>query len=360
MDQAYTKRKPVTILTTTSASLIIPSIFKCMRESPQFEYRIVAVDAEPDGVGAKFSDIYYVVPMGSEGKKYISKILALCHKENVDVILPISDEENLVLSAHKHFFDDAGIKLLCNNHEATKIALRKDLTLEKLESEGYNVPNWSAPKNIQDFDADLKKLGFPNLDVVIKPISARGSRGFRIIKQDFDEFNQICKQKEEVFIKPERIRSLLNQQEDFPPILLMEYLPGQSFSIDIFAENGNPTSIIPHKRVAYRWGFVDRARLIPHSEACSICRDIVKLFNFDNLINIELNENEHGQLRLIEINPRASATLAQNRLAGLNILDMAVASVLEEPMDIPSKFKNVEYTLYWEEAVADLGTTSLC
>jgi len=352
------KRRPVNILITTSASLLVPNIIKCMRESHRFKYRIIGVDAKTDGVGAKFADEYYVVPMGNHGDKYIAAMLDLCCQKRIDILLPISDEENLTLSEHKDVFEHNGVKVLCNNYEATRIALCKDSALEKLENHGIDVPFWNAPKNIDEFDEGLSYLGFPDLDVVIKPVSARGSRGFRIIKEDFDEFHQIYNEKQEIYIKPERIKRLLAEQDNFPAVLLMEYLPGDSYSIDIFAEAGQAKCIVPHKRKAYRWGFVDKAHMVPYQELSSVCHQIVEAFNFDNLLNIELNENTQGEPKLVEINPRASATLAQNRLTGLNILDMAVASALKEPIERIKEFNHMEYILYWEEAVTDLGKKS--
>lgn len=344
-------RPRITILTTTAAGPVVPGIIQSLRESRRFEYRVVGVDAKPGGVGAEFADVYHVVPMGNEGEKYFSAIFELCRREGVDVVLPISDEEVLTLSLYKQFFESIGVGVLCNEYEITRTALRKDYTLEKLESHGIETPGWYAPHNMNLFDKALSSLGFPDSDVVVKPVSARGSRGFRIIKKEFDEFSRIYMEKEEIYIKPDRLRRILAGQRKFPSLLLMEYLPGDSWNVDVFAEKGNARCIVPHKRQGYRWGNVDRALLTPDPEVCSLCRRIVAAFGFDHLINIELNKNSEGRLQLVEINPRASATLAQNRLAGLNLLDMAVAASLGYSVSVPGVFDEGEYILYWSDVM---------
>ena len=50
-------------------------------------YRIVATDVLPASMGFYEADAHYLVPLASE-KNYLKKILEICLKENIQVLIP--------------------------------------------------------------------------------------------------------------------------------------------------------------------------------------------------------------------------------------------------------------------------------
>ena len=73
---------------------------------------------------------------------------------------------------------------------------------------------------------------------MFKPVDQRGGRGFRILNANFDEYDEVTKQKKELFITKERLEKIILEKNFSKNFILMEYLEGEDFNIDVLANNG--------------------------------------------------------------------------------------------------------------------------
>ena len=337
---------PLTILVSTASSIIFPGIADLLRQNKLFNIRVIGMDADEKGGKAGWCDAFYQVPMGSEQEQYIAAVLEICDREEVDLILPISDEECLALSKYMETFVSRNVQVMVNDFKTTALALQKDRALHFLEQKGIDVPSWMRPNSIEKTAAGLEMLGYPDEQVVVKPITARGSRGFWIINEQFDKL-QYLKGRERIYLTKSWLMEILEEAAEFPELILMEYLPGESYSIDILAEDGSMLACMPHKRLGHRWGRLDHAKISPKRTLTEMCAEIVKAFQFDNLVNIELGISKEGNSLLIEINPRASATLALNAYTGIDLMHYAIAMKMGEEIELPlEQPNNVEYAIF--------------
>lgn len=337
--------KKITIIVTCACSIVFPSIVNCLHQNSKYQFYIIGVDVQPKGLGSLLSDCFYQVPLGSDEEAYIKSLIEICQKETVDIILPISDEENLSLSKNIELFREKKIKLLVNEYKITRLAFNKESTLVFLHENNIQTPQWQIAKNINDLDEKIMELGYPEKEVVIKPIMARGSRGFHIIKSDFNEVEQFLS-RDSIFMTKETVLKILSNATDLiPRLLLMEYLPGHSYSVDILADQGKMLACLPHRRIGYRWGRLNWAIIENNQAVLEMCQSLVRIFKFDNLVNIELGYSNNNTPLLIEINPRASATLALNALSGIDILHHAIDLKLQGECNLPNLFHEVEYII---------------
>lgn len=335
----------ITILVTCTCSIVFPGIVDCLHQNSKYQFRIIGVDIQPKGLGSLLSDCFYQVPPGSDEKRYIESLIKICQKEAVDVILPISDEENISLSKNIELFRKINIQLLVNEYEITRLAFNKKLTLSLLDENNIKTPQWRVCRDINDLEEKIMELGYPEKEVVIKPIMARGSRGFHIIKSNFNEVDQFLS-RDSIFMTKASLLQVLSKAGDvIPKLLLMEYLPGHSYSVDILADQGKMLACLPHRRIGYKWGRLNWAIIEKNKAVLEMCQSLVRIFKFDNLVNIELGYSNDNIPLLIEINPRASATLGLNALTGIDILHHAIDLKLQGECNLPSKFQEVEYVI---------------
>lgn len=114
--------------------------------------------------------------------------------------------------------------------------------------------------------------------------------------------------------------------------LLMEYLPGQEYSVDLACADGQLLAAVvrckPLQGVAQT--LVDRPDLSAHAAR------LVHAFQLHGLINVQFKDAADGQARLLEINPRAAGGIAMSCLSGLNLPEIAYrACVFDEPTPVP-------------------------
>ncbi len=114
-------------------------------------------------------------------KKYIFKLLSICKKEGINVLIPYSDFEAKIISEFKTKFVKLGIKTLVNDKSITDIISNKYLTFSILKKKGVQVPKFTLVKNLKQLKRSLTKFNYPELPVVIKPSHSIGGRGVLIL-----------------------------------------------------------------------------------------------------------------------------------------------------------------------------------
>ena len=109
--------KELRVLLTSVGGLVAPRIIQTLRKSAKEDDKrifIVGTDMRKDVVGFYFVDKSYVVHPGtSEG--YIQKIHEICKDENINIIIPASDEELLAISMEREKFVKQGTIPICSN-----------------------------------------------------------------------------------------------------------------------------------------------------------------------------------------------------------------------------------------------------
>lgn len=341
--------KGVNVILTCAGGLESVGKIESLKSIKERDVTVIGTDMIRDTPGSYIADKFYTVPSGTSSK-YVDSMLEISKKENVDVILPASQNEIMSLSKNKTLFEDIGTIIACSEYESIRTASDKGLLYGFLKKSNLPFPKFFNVNNLDEFKQAIHKLGYPDNPVVMKPRISSGSRGFRIIKDGINEKELIISQKpaNNIYIKLCDIERIF-QNGEFPKLVLSEYLPGKEYSIDILAKNGNALIIIPRIRERTMHGISIVGTVEKNNNIESIVRSIVKAFNFDYNINVQLKESESGNLIPYEINPRISGTIAAATGAGANLIYYGVKLALKE--EIPKvKIKyGTKMIRYWKE-----------
>ena len=237
----------IRIILTSTGGLVAPSIIKSLREFFK-EIYIVGVDTTEKAVGFHFADAHYLVPYGNN-PDYASKLLEIAIKEKINFIIPGSDEETLALAKNKEKFESNNIKPLCSDYEKCEIAFNKGKMLEFLKKNKIETPEFRIPTNLKQLLYYAKDLGYPEKKIVLKPNISRGARGFWLLDANFDEEYGLLKDGNRQTTNLDRVSEILSKSKIFPSILLMEYLEGEDFNVEVLAKDGDVFYTIPHVRL---------------------------------------------------------------------------------------------------------------
>ena len=331
----------ICVLLTSVGGLVSAGIIDNLRKIPEVS-KIIGTDTLSDAIGFYMVDKGYVVPNG-ESPEYISVLTNIIEKENVDVVIPCSDEEVLALSKYKEFFRAKNVAIICSSYAITSVAIDKGRMLTFLQGQGVQVPKFYLPLTTDELIQAATELGYPTKAVVVKPRRGRGGRGFRILKEAVD----VLSTRDSHEMKLEWFVDAIHLQ-DHLDVVLMEYLPGEDYSVDVLADNGRILFIVPRKRIKIILGPSRVGEVFWDKEIVNIVELIVDKFKFNSNVNIQLKCSIYPDKNpmIYEINPRISGTIVASAAAGIDLLHYGIrhAFGLDLPLStLPRPIKMIRY-----------------
>lgn len=341
----------ISVIVTSCGGKVIPGIVDCLRSAEGYQFDIVGVDMREGAVGQHFTDSFHTVPHGLD-EDYTDRMLEIAEIEDTDVIVPLSDEEVRTLSAAQSKFRKEGVEILCSDADAVARASDKGEMLEFLDSRGVPVPGFRRPSSLSELDEAVRDLGYPDREVVLKPTTGRGGRGFWIISDEHNTQDLALERRCLQTLPYDQLRSMLADRPSLPPVVAMEYLAGTDYNVDVLVDHGDVIYSMPIERIEPDAGPVEVGRIV-HSDAVdSMVANISNEFSFDLNVNIELaypTTGDEGTPMVYEINPRVSGPIAMHRSAGVNLLVYGVLKCIGEmfPKDLDYKITTVSRC--WQE-----------
>ena len=323
-------------------------IIRCLKENKSFH--ITLADANPDAVGRFLCDDFETIPVASDAS-FITDVLAVCRKKEINIILPLVTKELIPFSKHIKEFEEKGINVLVSPSHSLEIANNKSRLYEFLEWRGIPVPAFRVVESVDQFKTAVEELGYPLKPVCFKPSVSNGSRGFRIVSEQMNELDLLFNYKptSTYLSLPDSIRIL--SSGFFPELLISEYLPGEEYSVDCIAKHGQPVLIVPRLRKRMINGISVEGEFVKDETIISYCIQIITALSLHGNIGIQVKRSAAGQFLILEINPRVQGTISAALGAGVNLPELAVKQELNLPIsskELEVKW-NTKFSRYWNE-----------
>ena len=162
----------------------------------------------------------------------------------------------MLISQHLDKFEEIGVKVLvCPDGDLMAMVDDKAAmyrSLQNQEKEGnfiVTIPSYRIVNNARGFQEAYEELSKDNTKLCIKPVIGEGASGFRIIDDNADTIPFIFSTASSQKISYETAFKILQTQEHFPDLMVLEYLDGYEYSIDCLAEaDGTLLIAIPRKK----------------------------------------------------------------------------------------------------------------
>ena len=269
--------KSSSVLVTGAGSPGFIPIVEALRD-----YRVIGVDMDKNAIGKGFVDRFYAVPPAKDDS-FIPKMAQICEKEKVDVVLPKITVELEKLAGEKL----GKTKVLISDLNTIKRTNNKLVFLQTCFLNKIPTPKHFATNKF-----------------CLKPIFGSGSDGFKIIGLS-------------------------------APMLVMDYVSGKEYSVDILAQNGRPLITVPRLRKKIKAGISVEGEVVKEDSVIFWAEEIVKLFNLNGIVGLQFKMDKNNIPIILECNPRMHGTLALTIRAGANLPDLAVKMALGESFNKP-------------------------
>jgi carbamoyl-phosphate synthase large subunit len=151
----------------------------------------------------------------------------------------------------------------------------------------------------------------------------------------------------------EEVLALLREAKEFPELMVMEYLPGDEYSVDIVADGGQALVVVPRIREKIILGASFIGTVVKHEHIMDYSRKITRGLRLNGAIGIQFKLDKEGIPKIIEVNARPHGALMLSAAAGANILYLAVKVALGEKFAQPNIRWNTRMLRYYDEVYQD-------
>ena len=330
--------KPITVLLTASGSQFAPGIIKCLKKNGEREIRVIGGDMSDDPSNRYFVDRFYQIP-AAVAPEYADAILEICQKEHVDILLPQMSAELPVYLEHIDRFRTAGTIVSMTRSENVNIANDKLRLFEFMRERGIPAPAFAPVHSFEDFKQGLISLGYPYRPVVVKIPDSSGARGVRVIDESKSKYEIFAHEKPtSVYVSYEDMKSILLDaaktlgEGRFPELMLMEYLPGDEYDIDLLAGDGKVLYSAGRRNPDMVMSISQTSILEENPRAAQIAEELVRALELDGNLGFDFKFDAEGNPQLLEINPRIDATVSIFAAGGLNLPYLRIKQLLGEAL----------------------------
>lgn len=331
------------LVTGVGAPGIKGTIYSLRNNFDNESMEVIGTDIKEDVVGTYLCDKFYRIHHPSS-HKYIDDLLDICKTNKVNVVLPQNTKELCVLASNKNLFEEIGTTIAISDSDSIKLANNKFKLMQTVKSIPLPTVKFDIVTDFSDLHSKAVDLGWPERPVVVKPPDSNGSRGVRIIDEKADSKARFYSEKPSSLITNMEYLSIV-LGETFPELIVMEYLPGEEYTVDLLRTD--ELIIIPRRRDLVRSGITFNGTIQKNEEIIEFSRKLTDYTKLKFAFGYQFKLSSDNTPILIESNPRIQGTMVLSTLAGVNMIYASVKHAMGE--ELP-KFKikwGVKMLRYW-------------
>lgn len=266
-------------------------------------------------------------PIEDEG--YVEFCLDFCKKNNIDVFYPWRNLKTIY--RERHLFEKARVNVFfaCSDQDFNTID-NKVSFYDALDKDQFNIPAYFIVKTKADLIEKYTQLNLSS-QVCIKPCVSVYAAGFKIIHndEDYDHWLAMIHGHDKYDISYSSLLHIMPENFD-KDMMLLQFLPGDEYSHDIFCHNGKIVDGVVRKKL----NETDKYQvLMPHKEIEEFSDKLVSKFNLSGFINIQYRDAANGVPYILEINPRISGGLPRCFFSGIDYAQLFIKTLNREKIE---------------------------
>ncbi len=314
------------------------AVARCLRESPEFEGRIVGFGydgLDPGLYHRGYCDAGYILPYPSSGDEaFLETFTEIQNKEKIDVLIPCLDAELPGMVRNQLLLESLGMSVFLPDQEQLRLR-GKDRLNELATHAGIECPE-SRTITSAGFFHKCHEQGWP-FPFVVKGLFY-DAEIVNNIEQAIEAFRRI------------------SAAWGFP-VLIQKFVKGEEINLTALGDGeGNMLGAVMMKKMAVTskgkaWAgiSIDDKTLYNASAA------LIKAINWRGPLEVEVMRSHNGSYQLIEINPRFPAWIYLSAGVGRNLpfalLQLASANSLPEFAETKT---GVLFIRYAEETITTI------
>lgn len=299
-------------------------LLKDFRATLGNEVKIVVTDNSQVAPAMAFADKAYLVPLISD-PSYISIILDICKKEQIQAVTTLIDPEIMLLAEHREEFEKLGVIVLAPYLETAKLCFNKYDMYRFLTQKG--IPTVKTYGSYTEFLSSYEEDGI-KFPVFVKPRTGSGSVGARKI-DTLELLQQVTEQDESLIIQ--------------------ELMTGKDLDADVYVDtiSHKPVAVFSKKKLSTTIGGANKTISFKDEKLFAFVQKIIGEMQFNGPLDMDFFYQD-GTYYLSEINPRFGGAYLHAYGAGVDFIRMIRENVegRENPVCIGEYEEDVVMMMY--------------
>lgn len=257
--------------------------------------KVIGTDCSVYAPALYETDNYYIVPRMTS-PDYLDTILDICHKEKIDAILPLQEDELYLISSHNKLFTDSGMIPIVSPPETVELCRDKYAFYKHLKQ--YNLPTLPSYNTISEFWKHYE-AGEINFPVFIKPVRGCGSISVQKV-DNIELLSALCQYSSE-------------------DMLIQPFADGEEFGADIYVDifSHKPVSIFVKKKLRMRAGETEKSISFKDNSLFELIKQAVYSLTLSGPVDMDIFCVD-DKYYISEINPRFGGGYPHAHSCGMN------------------------------------------
>lgn len=268
--------------------------------------KVVVTDCNKYAPALYISDKYYIVSR-MDTKGYIDEIIDICRNENINVILPLQENELLLISKNRKKFEAIGVLVAISEYSALSLCKDKYGLYKYLSDEGIHMVKTQLLKDVLDNNLDIK-------EVFVKPRYGAGSVGTMMVKSK------------------KLLEALYENSED--ELIIQPFIQGKEYGVDVYIDfiSSDMKAVFCKEKLRMRAGETEKSKSVKIQQIEDLVKKAVKLLDLKGAIDIDVME-DNGEFYILEINPRFGGGYPHAYECGVNFPKMMAVNGARQTND---------------------------
>jgi carbamoyl-phosphate synthase large subunit len=287
-------------------------LVKYFKEALGPDGQVWGVDSSPYAPGFVYCDNRCILPeVANPG--YCDKLMALCKKNHIDIVIPLIDPELDVLARRREDFIRNNIMAVVSPLATIEMTFDKYHTWQWAEQHGIAMPR--TVLTIEEA-LDHIRAGKMHWPLVVKPRKGSASSSISYCNDEVQ---------------------LRGAFDGCPEPLIQQFVDGPEYGYDLFSdEKFRPVSVYCKKKLAMRAGETDKAISTNNPTLIEFGKKLLGAMQLFGPADVDVILSPDGP-QLLEINPRFGGGYPCAHLAGANfckkLLDIRAGKSVAADMD---------------------------
>lgn len=275
----------IPMLVTAVGGDLGQSVIKCLHQSG-YNPSVIGCDMNPYAAGKALCKEFYQSPPVKRKQEYISFILELIDRHDIQYVFPLSDVEIAFYNRNCETFDASSATFVTAPRHLIDTFIDKYQTVQFFKAHNIPYPQTYLQEEYRD------QLPFP---LIMKKRTGSGSQSLLKIT-DREELDFYLKRKQDMIIQ--------------------EYIPGHDceYTSGLFSD-GQDIHTITFRRTLAPGGFSQQVEIADDKEVFDFPRQVARVLDLKGSVNLQFRKTSNRCVPF-EINPRFSSTVYFRHLFG--------------------------------------------
>ncbi|RBP44603.1 ATP-grasp domain-containing protein [Roseimicrobium gellanilyticum] len=313
-----------------ASSSLHPALLTLKQRPLGGDLEIYSSHSQWDSPALCASDVALLEPAELKGNAYVQWCLDFCREHRIDVFVPGGARSQI--ADRREEFASVGTRILVAADGPTLKHLEdKSGFLAGVPPEIAPIARYVTVNTAAEFADAVTTLQATCEKVCFKPSQSIFGLGFYVLKEGLQPVNRLLDGYANV-ISFEEAHRILATQEKFRDVLVMEYLPGNEYSVDCVGRRGELVCAIVRAKLRGDDSVGSSQLVQGNPEVEQMARAITHRYGLDGLYNMQFREGaDGGRPKLLEVNGRMSGGMALACLTGIHLLELAIQVTLAGP-----------------------------